>query len=74
MALRLPRQPLQGFLVQAVATCLWKPYPSVTDVATYLVRPQPTPVGQSSSWHMRGHTARHAPCKEAEGLRMTGRG
>lgn len=44
MALRLPRQPLLGFLVQAVATCLWKAYPSVTDVALYLVHP---PVGKS---------------------------
>ncbi|KAK9835316.1 hypothetical protein WJX81_001483 [Elliptochloris bilobata] len=36
MALRLPRQPLLGFLVQAVATCLWHPYPSVSHVALYL--------------------------------------
>lgn len=37
MALRLPRQPLLGFLVQAVATCLWHPYPSTSHVALYLV-------------------------------------
>ena len=37
VALRLPRQPLLGFLVQAVASCLWHPYPSASHVALYLV-------------------------------------
>ena len=37
VALRLPRQPLLGFLVQAVASCLWHPYPSASHVALFLV-------------------------------------
>jgi len=72
MALRLPRQPLLGFLVQAIASCLWKPYPSVTDVATYLVRPHPTPVANPVPG-TRGDTRcgmYHA--RKSEGLCMTG--
>lgn len=38
MAIRLPRQPLLGFLVQTIASCLWRPYPSLSDVVLYMVR------------------------------------
>ena len=38
MAMRLPRQPLLGFLVQTIASCLWRPYPSLSDVVLYMVR------------------------------------
>jgi len=74
LALRLPQQPLLGFLVQAIASCLWKPYPSVTDVALYLVRPQPTPVGEPEPGTCADTRRGVHHARKADGLFMTGCG